>query len=803
MTTATADVRMTGGIRVGGPEAEAISPLRRGVFAYLACVLSTTALFSVLHGSQWFTRSLGGITLVAVIGIGGRAFGLSRWPIAAIQTVVALEYLVVSFASAETWRGVFPTRAAIHRIGHLSTTARSQLDSLNPPVHPSLEITFAAVAAASIVAVMVDVLAMALRQRALAGAPLLLFELVPITFQKESWWLFLPPAVAFLLLLSETRDRLAPRVGFAVLSVSLVVPAVTPHVNGKYEIRHGVGIGHGTITTLNPLVTMRQDLRQSTDVDLLTVHTNSQHPGDLYLRAVTLDRFDGVEWKADKREVRNFDSKLPDVTGLSPAVFTTPVDTQINVSNQFEADYLPMPFPPLKVNVDGQWRLDPLTENVVSHNGRGQITGRHYTVDSLDMSPSPTDVGATVPIDAYLQPYLQLPNLPPAVKQTAERVARGMNGPLEIGTALQEWFRRPGNFTYDLTVRSGTGSPDILNFLAVRRGYCEQFAATMAAMARLLGVPARVDVGFTSGRVADDGVNRIVSAHDAHAWPELWLPNIGWTRFEPTPGSASSNPAEPSWLAKQHPNPEQTNNSNGNETAPPQQPGAAPPAAGGAGSAGAQYATAGQFTCAAAPAPCQVKPPDPPEPEHHRWPILWAALVCLLFALLLGPGLTRALIRRRRWATAAGPRSTGPDAAGAAEIAWRELRDGAVDLGHVWPTARTPRQCATALAAEGALSNVGTAALHQVTTTVERTRYARQAAGGANADQLRTAVIRIHFELGRNAGRKWRIRAVVLPMSLRPLVPMGAGKSARGTRRTKSNPAAALGSLLRRRAASR
>jgi transglutaminase-like putative cysteine protease len=575
-------------------------------------------------------------------------------------------------------------------------------------------------------------------------------------------------------------------------------------VNGKYEIHHGVGIGHGTITTLNPLVTMRQDLRQSTDVDLMTVRTDSQHPGDLYLRAVTLDRFDGVEWKADKREVRNFDSKLPDVTGLSPIVVTAPVDTQITVSNQFEADYLPMPYPPVKVNVDGQWRLDPLTSNIVSHNGRGQISGRRYTVDSLDVSPSPGDVAGIPPVDAYLQPYLQLPNLPPAVRQTAERITRGASGPLEIGSALQEWFRRPGNFVYDLTVRSGTGSPDIMSFLAVRRGYCEQFAATMAAMARLLGVPARVDVGFTSGRVADDGVSRIVSAHDAHAWPELWLPNVGWTRFEPTPGSASSNPAEPSWLAMQHPNPEQSNNPSGNETAPPQQAAAAPPAAG--GGAGAQHAREGQFDCtfAAGAGTCSPNsPPNPNEAEHNRWQILWAALACLLFVVLTGPGLTRALIRRRRWAVAARPRSTGPDAAGAAEIAWRELRDGAVDLGHVWPTARTPRQCAGALAAEGALSNVGTAALHHVTTTVERTRYARRAAAGANADQLRTAVIRIHFELGRNAGRKWRIRAVVLPMSLRPLLPRGTKTPARSTRRTKPNPTAAPGWLLRRRPTSR
>ena len=68
---------------------------------------------------------------------------------------------------------------------------------------------------------------------------------------------------------------------------------------------------------------------------------------------------------------------------------------------------------------------------------------------------------------------------------------------------LQDWFRN--QFTYDLSgVRAGHSEDAIETFLESKRGYCEQFAGTFAAMARSRGIPARVAVGFTPGRVDED-----------------------------------------------------------------------------------------------------------------------------------------------------------------------------------------------------------------------------------------------------------------------------------------------------------
>jgi hypothetical protein len=63
----------------------------------------------------------------------------------------------------------------------------------------------------------------------------------------------------------------------------------------------------------------------------------------------------------------------------------------------------------------------------------------------------------------------------------------------------------------------------------------------MALMLRYLGIPARVSVGFSSGRYdAKRGV-WTVTDHDAHAWVEAWFRGYGWLPFDPTP--AAGRPA--------------------------------------------------------------------------------------------------------------------------------------------------------------------------------------------------------------------------------------------------------------------
>lgn len=145
--------------------------------------------------------------------------------------------------------------------------------------------------------------------------------------------------------------------------------------------------------------------------------------------------------------------------------------------------------------------------------------------------------------------------VPEWLGELAEKVTEDAANRAEKAVLLQEFFTRPHtdpelgpDFRYDLSqTKAGSGMEDLDDFLRTSRtGYCEQFAAAMALMAREVGIPARIAVGFLKPDAGTTPGTFVFSAHDLHAWPELFFEDVGWVRFEPTPGSRTG--AEPpSW----------------------------------------------------------------------------------------------------------------------------------------------------------------------------------------------------------------------------------------------------------------
>ena len=134
--------------------------------------------------------------------------------------------------------------------------------------------------------------------------------------------------------------------------------------------------------------------------------------------------------------------------------------------------------------------------------------------------------------------YLEVPaNSPSEIRSLAAAVTGDEETRFRKARALQQWFREDGGFEYsDRAIDDDPGSLTAFLDESGRVGYCEQFAASMAIMARIIGIPARVAVGFLNSEPA--GPNQYeFSAHDLHAWPELYFPGAGWVRFEPTPGA--------------------------------------------------------------------------------------------------------------------------------------------------------------------------------------------------------------------------------------------------------------------------
>lgn len=178
----------------------------------------------------------------------------------------------------------------------------------------------------------------------------------------------------------------------------------------------------------------------------------------------------------------------------------------------------------------------------------GELTSlfRQASADGLfDHDPAQPTESAVRPPD--FDRYVTLPDgLPAGIRQLAGAVTAGSESDFERAWRLEAFFREPGNFEYNAELSTGHSSLDLDNWLNdstslnYRTGYCEQFSAAMAVMARSLEIPTRVVWGFTPGEVQlqPDGSQRVlVRARNAHAWVEIWLDQVGWVRFDPTPRS--------------------------------------------------------------------------------------------------------------------------------------------------------------------------------------------------------------------------------------------------------------------------
>jgi transglutaminase-like putative cysteine protease len=314
------------------------------------------------------------------------------------------------------------------------------------------------------------------------------------------------------------------------LVLALVVGPNLPGAYGKglLGVRDRNAGANATRVTLSPLVDIRGRLIGQSDVELFTVATDTPS----YWRITALDRFDGSIWSS-LSNYRPAGTRLPTLAPDASRADTA-TSRQEFVIGALSSIWLPAAFRPQKLSPSGDVRFDPDSASLATDKATSD--GLHYTVESSLPRLTASElgaVGAPVPADIAAR-YLELPtNLPRQIQTTAQRVAGNETTPYAKAKALQDWFR--ANFVYSLNVPAGHDGSAMVAFLNNKQGYCEQFAGTYAAMARMLGLPARVAVGFTSGTKESDGLWH-VTGKEAHAWPEVYLSGYGWVAFEPTPG---------------------------------------------------------------------------------------------------------------------------------------------------------------------------------------------------------------------------------------------------------------------------
>jgi transglutaminase-like putative cysteine protease len=321
----------------------------------------------------------------------------------------------------------------------------------------------------------------------------------------------------------------------AVLGAGAVVAAVVvgPFLPGAeagavIPWRAGERDGSGSRVTVSPLVDIRSRIVDQSDVEVFTVAADARS----YWRLTSLEIFDGRIWSS-RGQYQQVDGRLPDSSADDLAATQTAVqDYEIAA---LASIWLPAAYLAVGIaGTDARFDVDSgslLTEEETASGLTYRVESELRALDAEELER----VASTAPA-AVADTYTALtPDFSPAVMAEAARITDGSSTQYERARRLQDHFR-DGAFTYDLSIAPGHGGDDLERFLfETRRGYCEQFAGAFAAMARAVGLPARVAVGFTPGEQDAEGLFH-VRGLNAHAWPEVFLSGYGWVAFEPTPG---------------------------------------------------------------------------------------------------------------------------------------------------------------------------------------------------------------------------------------------------------------------------
>jgi transglutaminase-like putative cysteine protease len=726
--------------------AGARSPWVATPFIAIATYLGLYGLSTMIEMGPWRLRMVSILAIVTVAIAVTRILTRSRFLPTAVGAIVGLLVCIPAFARDDNGAVMyFPSPAALGALGAAVRDAVQYAATTVAPAEVTLEFLALLTLGMLVLFLIAEHIAVSWRAAASAGLLLLLPWMPAVVLQHRISGVVLLVAIAcWLFVLGLTKrisvtDRTAapvPALMVTGAAIALVVVAAPTALGGNgwgMIPRIATPAELDTATRLNLALDLRTSLTTGADSPVLYYVTSGERPDVLRLYALT--EFDGAAWDREDPEPSN----RPASSGV---LWPVPVDgwegretdrLNVQVISLAETN-LPVPAVPRAVDVDNSWSYsDELDEIVTEGNGTQNL--QYSTVADFNyfdatamqaMQPSAADDVAAGVGTRYLDiaPAIDAA----AITALAREVTVDATSRYDQALAVQTYLRNPREFTYDTSVPP-QGADTVSTFLEEKAGYCVQFATTMVVMMRSLGVPSRLAVGFLPGNRRDDGAYE-VRGGDAHAWPEVFFPEVGWVRFEPTPSAQTG--ATPSYA-----NPESDEIPVPQSVLDAAQNGQPAPVPSGAPEQGQGRPDTTDGTDAGVTVP---------------WAVVVGAISFAIALLILGAWL---LLRRKRALAALGE---GPEAA------WAWMRSHMPEDA-VWPLSATPYEAgdhikAVAERLGAPLSARVLAALDEIVNAVSDHRYAPMGTA-ATESQLRE-------------------RAVVVIDAMRQAIEPTTGRPARG-----------------------
>ncbi|WP_170185780.1 transglutaminaseTgpA domain-containing protein [Lapillicoccus jejuensis] len=745
--------------------------------ALLASMCAVFAVTTLTTPASWLAPAFWCSLVAVLVGAGLRRL-TSRSLLVLLGQLVVGAYVVFAVTVPGSLRGGLPwtwTAEAVDRVGIDVTDVVTRYAA---PIPSTFGITAMLVAAAVLLTIVVDFLAVTREAPAAAGLPLLAAFLAAVANSGAALGLgyFVLVALSWLLLVSRTTSAVvrrwstaaatprtptadpetepgvlsglgasARKLGVVAVAAAVLLPVVLPHLPTRFVL-DGLGqddgaVGRGGRVGFSSTLDLSRSLQSGSLNPVLTFRTDA--PGTPPpLRVVVAPEFVDGQWRTT---TTGSDSRtLVGAARISSQVLTR--DRRVQVSaNTLDAPHLATIQPVVSADLGSTaWSADQQTGDLFVRSKPDDyvLAYREVTVsaDQLREGIPGGDSGAS---DPQVQASRALdPGSAQVVRETTAQVTKGATSPWESAVKIQDYLRGTA-FTYSLqllpapTRADGRQETDpVVAFLETKQGYCVQFATAMVMMARAAGIPARMAIGFLPGTFEQG--QWTVRAADAHAWPELYFPGAGWLRFEPTPaertGSTPSYAQEPTGGATTAPNrdPEATQSATGTAAPTTNRRPDVDPTTGAVLTPSVGDRLRGWVTSPAAY-------------------VVLAILLGLLGSLVL-PVTARLLHRRRR--------ERAPDPATRAEAEWQELVSRLGDLGLRPPSGGTPREWARHYVVEGYLDEQAEESMGRVVTTLERGRYARP---GSALDDRHPDVESVARAAARGRPVSRRVRAFLAP----------------------------------------
>ena len=281
------------------------------------------------------------------------------------------------------------------------------------------------------------------------------------------------------------------------------------------------------------------------DTPVFTVTANTtleNEPPRYYWRGRVYDTYRDGQWTNSVLQSTEFDPRGDELT--LPVTEGTQEEGRFTFTLRLSRQgLLYAPSDPFWVNRPGRYFFSMTPgrgENLASWEAEPPLTGGDtYQVRSWVTSPTIEDLRAAgTDYPGWVkQHYLEIGNFSPLMNELAPiaiQAAAGQTNPYDQAQAITQYLRSTIEYTINMAPAPKGVDPILWVLNDYKKGFCMYSASAEVLMLRSIGIPARMAVGFAQGEQNPVTGVYTVLKQDAHAWPEVYFPGIGWVEFEPT-----------------------------------------------------------------------------------------------------------------------------------------------------------------------------------------------------------------------------------------------------------------------------